>query len=35
MHEIILAVKGLGIHSKISAIIPEQITPEMERKKFA
>jgi hypothetical protein len=35
MYEIILAVKGLGIYSGTSAIIPEQITLEMERKKFA
>lgn len=31
MHEIILAVKGLGIHSGTSTIIPEQITLEIER----
>jgi hypothetical protein len=34
-HEIILAVKGFGIHSGTSTIIPEQITLEMERMIFA
>jgi hypothetical protein len=34
-HEIILAVKELGIHSGTSVIIPVQITLEMERKTFA
>jgi len=35
MHEIILDVKGLRIHSGTTAIIPEQITLEMERKTFS
>jgi len=35
MREIILDMKGLGIHSEISAIIPEEITIEIERKIFA
>jgi len=35
MCEIILDMKGLGIHSETSAIIPEEITLEMERKTFS